>query len=172
MDFISLGIHKGFKTKGERTWRQVQRALPIKDIPSVHAAAELAPSSLWAHIEKCSHLSWAWREELGRESHPLLVKCHRAIEPPGKISCPYFFKAANVQWESFEICSKPTFCQYTADLISASLVVSQGSDGICRKRRALWLRNDLGGLWSSFLLGWTTLGILSCAFDKKSLWCY
>lgn len=48
MDYISLGIHKGFKTKGERTWRKahctVQRALPVKDGPSIHSTAELALS--------------------------------------------------------------------------------------------------------------------------------
>lgn len=48
MDYISLGIHKGLKTKGEGTWQDahcaMQRALPTKDIPSVNAAAELALS--------------------------------------------------------------------------------------------------------------------------------
>lgn len=48
MDYISLGIHKGFKIEGERIWRKahcaVQRALPIKDIPSIHVAAEQALS--------------------------------------------------------------------------------------------------------------------------------
>lgn len=53
MDYISLGIHKGFKAEGEITWRKahcaVQRALPIKDIPSIHPAAQLASPSL-GHI--------------------------------------------------------------------------------------------------------------------------
>ena len=99
MDYISLGVPKGFKTEGERTWLEaqcaVQRALPVTDIPSIHAAAELALSSFRAHTGICSHLFWAQREELGRESHQLLlVKCHRAIELPRIISWPYFFKAA------------------------------------------------------------------------------
>lgn len=48
MDNISLEKHKSFKTKGEKTWLKahwtVQRALPIKDIPFIHTAAELALS--------------------------------------------------------------------------------------------------------------------------------
>lgn len=48
MDYISLGIHKGFKTERERIWHKAhcagQRVLPIKDIPSIHAAAEPALS--------------------------------------------------------------------------------------------------------------------------------
>ena len=60
-------------------------------------------------------------------------KCHRALELPRIISWPDFFKAANVQWEAFEIRSKPKFCQQTADLICVSLGVRQGSDGICVK---------------------------------------
>lgn len=53
MDYISLGIHKGFKAEGETTWRKahcaVQRALPVKDIPCIHAAAQLASPNL-GHI--------------------------------------------------------------------------------------------------------------------------
>lgn len=48
MDYISLGISKGFKTEGERTWLKaqcaMQRALPVTDIPSIHVAAELTLS--------------------------------------------------------------------------------------------------------------------------------
>lgn len=84
----------------------------------------------------------------------------------------FFFKAANVPWETFEICSKPKFCQYTTDLICAPLGFSQGSDGICMKTKIMWLRNDLGGLQGSFPLGWTTLVIVSCAFDKSFLPCH
>lgn len=48
MDYISLGIPKCFKTEGERTWleaqRAVWRALPVTDISSSREAAELALS--------------------------------------------------------------------------------------------------------------------------------
>lgn len=48
MGYISLGIHESFKSERERTWLKVhctvQRALPIADIPSIHAAFELALS--------------------------------------------------------------------------------------------------------------------------------
>lgn len=48
MGYISLGIHKGFKSEGERTWLKVhctvQRAPTIADIPFIHAAFELALS--------------------------------------------------------------------------------------------------------------------------------
>lgn len=91
MDCISLGIYKHFKTKRGRTWHEapctMQRALPTKDIPSISAADELALSWFRAHPGKCSHLFWAERGEFGRESHQLLlVKCHRATEPPRIIS--------------------------------------------------------------------------------------
>lgn len=149
MDSISLGIPKGFQTEGERTWlkaqRAEQRARPVTDVPSLHAAAEPALSSFRAHTGTCSHLFSAQREEPARESHQLLlVKCHRAIELPRIISWPYFFKAANVQWEAFEIRSKPKFCQYTADRICASLGASQGSDGNCMKTGTIWLRERSG----------------------------
>lgn len=48
MDYISLGMPKGFKTEGERTWLKAQctvrRALPVTDIPFIQEAADLALS--------------------------------------------------------------------------------------------------------------------------------
>lgn len=62
------------------------------------------------------------------------------------VSWPWFFKAASVQWEAFEVSSKPKFCQYAADLMCTSLGVSQGSDEVCMKTRMC----GSGVIWVGF----------------------